>query len=102
MSKERARQCLRLACQRSGYTWAPRIASTTRCPKCKSKYWNSPRKTRQGLRSDALSLEAELIGRVRGLFRAVDRAALETNARASATSNIQRVERQEARRRLAF
>jgi predicted Zn-ribbon and HTH transcriptional regulator len=35
-------------CERCGHKWVPRAATEdipTICPKCKSPYWNKPRKT---------------------------------------------------------
>lgn len=35
-------------CERCGHKWIPRAATEdipTICPKCKSPYWNKPRKT---------------------------------------------------------
>jgi len=34
-------------CERCGHTWAPREHEKPKvCPKCKSPYWNTPRKRR--------------------------------------------------------
>jgi len=33
-----------LECKRCGHTWVPRKAEVLLCPKCKSPYWNRPRK----------------------------------------------------------
>lgn len=35
-------------CERCKYVWivVPKIAPSLRCPKCKSPYWNTPRKTK--------------------------------------------------------
>ena len=34
----------RLVCERCGSGWTPRVANPTICPKCKSAYWNKPRR----------------------------------------------------------
>jgi len=34
-------------CLRCGYTWTLRILFPKRCPKCKSPYWNKPRKGKE-------------------------------------------------------
>lgn len=34
----------RLKCLRCEHTWTPRKSKITICPKCKSPYWNKPRK----------------------------------------------------------
>jgi len=34
----------RLECSRCGYRWYPRKREVRICPKCKSAYWDKPRK----------------------------------------------------------
>ena len=33
-----------LQCLRCGYIWVPRQKDVKICPKCKSAYWNTPKK----------------------------------------------------------
>jgi Zn finger protein HypA/HybF involved in hydrogenase expression len=42
----------RLACLRCGHHWVPQQEHITMCPRCKSKLWETPRTTQQGMRSD--------------------------------------------------
>ena len=34
----------KLKCLRCGHEWVPNITNPITCPKCKSPYWNKPRK----------------------------------------------------------
>ena len=34
----------KLKCERCGHSWVPRKSEITICPRCKSPYWNRPRK----------------------------------------------------------
>jgi len=34
----------KLKCERCGYEWIPRKTEIRICPKCKSPYWDRPRK----------------------------------------------------------
>lgn len=34
----------KIECKRCGHTWVPRKSVVVICPKCKSPYWNKPRK----------------------------------------------------------
>lgn len=34
----------KLKCKRCDYSWVARTAEPRSCPKCKSPYWNKPRK----------------------------------------------------------
>jgi len=34
----------KLACVRCGHTWVPRKKEVRICPKCKSAYWDRPRR----------------------------------------------------------
>ena len=41
-------------CERCEHTWIPREASTEEpkvCPKCKSPYWNTPRRNPVGVKA---------------------------------------------------
>ena len=51
-----------LACQHCGHEWIPRIASLSRrCPKCKTPFWNRPRRRgNEGLRILLLGILADL------------------------------------------
>lgn len=35
---------LKLKCRRCEYQWAPRKRDVRICPRCKSTYWNEPKK----------------------------------------------------------
>lgn len=39
----------KLTCERCGYSWIPKIPieQVVRCSKCKTPYWNKPKKTKQ-------------------------------------------------------
>ena len=37
-----------LTCLRCGHCWVPRQEQVTICPKCKSPYWDKPRKQEKG------------------------------------------------------
>ena len=39
-----------LHCLRCEYQWLPRVGVPTRCPRCRSSYWDTPRENRQGMR----------------------------------------------------
>ena len=39
-----------LTCQRCGHEWLRRTDRPVRCPKCRSKRWETPRTNRQGLK----------------------------------------------------
>ncbi len=39
-------------CRRCGHRWVPKQPVITMCARCKSRYWNEPRRNRQGMRSD--------------------------------------------------
>ena len=34
----------KLKCERCGHQWIPRVEDVRECPKCKSPYWNVPRR----------------------------------------------------------
>jgi len=36
-----------LYCKRCGYSWIPRQKDVTLCPKCKSPYWNKPKRVKE-------------------------------------------------------
>jgi Zn finger protein HypA/HybF involved in hydrogenase expression len=36
-----------LKCLRCSHTWVPRQATVLLCPKCKSAYWNTPKKVKK-------------------------------------------------------
>ncbi len=35
-------------CLRCGHEWVPRLAEIVACPKCRSPYWNRPRRQAPG------------------------------------------------------
>jgi len=37
-----------MKCNRCGYMWVARIVRPRMCPRCKSFYWNRPRKNKPG------------------------------------------------------
>ena len=37
----------KLNCERCGHTWTPRHTEIRICPKCKSPYWDKPKKERE-------------------------------------------------------
>jgi predicted Zn-ribbon and HTH transcriptional regulator len=37
----------KLKCLRCGWSWYPRIPDVIICPRCKSPYWNRPRKNKK-------------------------------------------------------
>jgi predicted Zn-ribbon and HTH transcriptional regulator len=39
-------------CERCGHEWVPRGKAPTVCPKCKSPYWDKPRKDTKKKASD--------------------------------------------------
>ena len=39
-------------CLRCGYWWKKKVASPKKCPRCLSKYWQTARKNRQGMRPE--------------------------------------------------
>jgi hypothetical protein len=44
---------LTYTCERCGHHWAPRVLPLPNiCPRCKSRYWDEPRRNRQGLRPE--------------------------------------------------
>jgi predicted nucleic acid-binding Zn-ribbon protein len=45
-------QLVTLRCRRCGHRWHPTQKVIRICPKCKSKYWQTRRRTRQGLRPE--------------------------------------------------
>jgi len=45
-----------LNCQRCGHTWVPKIENVKVCPKCKSPYWDKPRRTK----NEHISIKDEL------------------------------------------
>jgi rubrerythrin len=46
-------------CERCGHTWLPRDKDQKPrvCPKCKSPYWDRPRKSESGMKPAPLSTE---------------------------------------------
>ncbi len=42
----------RLHCRRCGHRWVPKQPVITMCARCKSRYWNEPRRNRQGMRPE--------------------------------------------------
>ena len=39
-----------VTCLRCGHEWLRRTGRPKKCPKCRSAYWDTPRKNRQGMR----------------------------------------------------
>ena len=39
-------------CLRCGHQWSPRVRTVIRCARCKSRFWETERTTRQGLRPE--------------------------------------------------
>ncbi len=35
---------IKLICQRCGYEWVPRVNDVRQCPRCKTIYWDKPKK----------------------------------------------------------
>jgi len=40
------------SCLRCGHAWIPRKAEILTCPKCKSPYWNRPRRQAPGTKGE--------------------------------------------------
>jgi predicted Zn-ribbon and HTH transcriptional regulator len=43
----KAVKVLECTCERCGHEWKSKLASPKVCPKCKSPYWNTPKKEEQ-------------------------------------------------------
>lgn len=48
-----------LACKRCGYKWPPRVAAPVVCPRCRSAYWDRPRRKQKTVKTATVNPQSE-------------------------------------------